>query len=487
MFANIFDVRDAVRRGEARAAETIEHALSQLEAVNPRLDSVKEILHESARTAAQRVDARIAAGEELPLAGVAFTAKDNICTPCGHTTAGSRILERFAAPYSATVIERLEAAGAVCVGKTNLDEFGMGSSTENSAFATTKNPWSDRHVPGGSSGGAAATAAATCGMIHLGSDTGGSIRQPAGYCGVAGFKPSYGRVSRFGLLAFASSLDQIGCLQTSAAECAAVLDVIGGHDRRDSTSSREPMPSGLDSISPLVKGVKLGVPREYFPEGLDPDVRAAVERAIDTLRELGAEVREVDMPHTVYANPVYVLISAAEASSNLARYDGIHYGHRAKDADGLIDLYSRTRDEGFGPEVKRRVMIGTFVLSSGYHDAFYKKACQVRKLVRRDFETVFEEVDALVSPTSPVTAFGIGERFDDPLKLYAVDVLTVPANLAGIPGLSVPCGFSEAGLPIGLQLYGRAFADGDVLRLGHAYQEATDFHLRRPSIHAAGD
>jgi aspartyl-tRNA(Asn)/glutamyl-tRNA(Gln) amidotransferase subunit A len=363
----------------------------------------------------------------------------------------------------------------------------MGSSTENSAFQPSRNPWKESHVPGGSSGGAAALASATRGMIHLGSDTGGSIRQPAAYCGVTGLKPSYGRVSRYGLLAFASSLDQIGVLQASARECAAALEVLAGRDPMDSTSSDHVVPRYLEETRRGAKGLKVGVPREYFPEGIDPEVRDRVLEGIEALRKLGVEVRDVSLPHTRYANPTYVLISGAEASSNLARYDGVHYGYRTPRPSGLLDLYARSRVEGFGPEVKRRIMVGTFVLSAGYHDAFYNKACKVRKLIRRDFDQVFREVDAVVCPTSPVTAFPIGEKIDDPLKLYAVDVLTVPANLASVPGASFPCGFTRGGLPVGLQVYARPFEDGTVLRLGAAFQDVTGHHVAPPPVRAWED
>ena len=482
MVRSVLETRAAVRAGSLTAVDAAREALHQLNTVQSELHCLTEVLEAQALSAAEEVDRRLAAGQKLPLAGVPFTAKDNICTPVGKTTAGSRILSEFRAPYAATVVDRLQRDGAVCVGKTNLDEFGMGSSTENSAWENTRNPWATTHVPGGSSGGAAAAAAATRGIIQLGSDTGGSIRQPASYCGVTGFKPTYGRVSRYGLLAFASSLDQIGCLQASAEECALVLQAIGGHDPMDTTASKCPVPDGLDPLEPRVKGVKIGVAQEYFPEGIDSEVASIVRSGIDRLEQLGAEIHEISMPHTHYANPVYVMISAAEASSNLARYDGVHYGYRTSDSEGIVDLYSRSRVEAFGAEVQRRVMVGTFVLSAGYYDAFYNKACQVRKLIRQDFESAYGKVDAIVCPTSPVTAFPLGDRMDDPLKLYAVDVLTVPANLAGIPGISVPCGFSKAQLPVGLQLYGRPFEDDVLLRLAHAFQQDTDFHLQKPPV-----
>jgi aspartyl-tRNA(Asn)/glutamyl-tRNA(Gln) amidotransferase subunit A len=486
MSRGVLETVAAVRGRQLRVVETIGEALRQIRAVDARLRAVSQVFEAEATAAAERIDQCLERGEDPgPLAGVAFTAKDNICTRLGTTTAGSKIIAGYRAPYDATVVAKLQAAGAICVAKTNMDELGMGSSTENSAtVGPTRNPWKTTHVPGGSSGGAAALAAATRGMVHLGSDTGGSIRQPAAYCGVTGIKPSYGRVSRYGLLAFASSLDQIGVLEADARECAAALSVIAGRDSMDSTSAAAPVPDYLEAMRQDVRGLRLGVPREYFTDGIDAEVSASVREAIDAFRRLGVEVRDVSLPHTKYANPTYVLISAAEASSNLARYDGVHFGYRTPQPSGVVDLYARSRVEGFGPEVKRRIMVGTFVLSAGYYDAFYQKACKVRKLIRRDFEAAFREVDAIVCPTSPVTAFPIGDRIDDPLKLYAVDILTVPANLATVPGISFPCGFTREALPVGLQLYGRPFEDATILRLAGAFQDATDHHRKVPPVRA---
>jgi aspartyl-tRNA(Asn)/glutamyl-tRNA(Gln) amidotransferase subunit A len=462
--------------------------LRQIDAVNAELDAVSQVFHDEAIAAATEIDRRIAAGEDVgELAGVPFTVKENICTREGVTNAGSRILDGHQSPYDATVVERLRAAGAICVGKTNLDEFGMGSSTENSAFRVTKNPWRTTHVPGGSSGGAASISAATTGMLHFGSDTGGSIRQPASYCGVSGFKPTYGRVSRFGLLAFASSLDQIGPLQRSAVDCALALEVIAGKDPMDATSRDVQVDDYVTNLQEGIEGLRIGVAPELFPDGVEPEVRGLVDAGIEALREAGAEVCEVSLPHARFANQAYVIVSAAEASSNLARYDGVHYGHRAENPSDLIDLYKRSRAEGFGPEVKRRLMVGTFVLSSGYYDAFYLKALKVRKLIREDFEKAFADVDVVISPTSPVPAFPIGDRMDDPLKLYAVDVLTVPANLASVPALSVPCGLTSDKLPVGMQIYGRALGDDVVLRIAHAFQSRTEHHLQTPPVFANGD
>ena len=479
--------RDRVRRGELTALDSVRDALRQIEAVDDQISAVAQVFPEASEAAAREVDSRLAKGESVgPLAGVPFTVKDNICLAVDgvRTSAGSRILESHESPYDATVTARLRAAGAIPVAHTRMDEFGMGSSTENCAFGVARNPWNLDHVPGGSSGGAAALCAATSGMIHLGSDTGGSIRQPASYCGVTGMKPSYGRVSRYGLLAFASSLDQIGPLAGSAIDCALALETISGRDPMDSTSRDLPVPQYASDLAADLKGLRLGVSPDLSPEGVESDVRERVEKAIAELRSAGAEVREVELPHMRYANQVYVLVSAAEASSNLARYDGVHCGHRTANFEDLATLYSRSRAEGFGEEVKRRVLVGTFVLSSGYYDAFYLKALKVRKLIRDDFQKAFESVDAIVCPTCPVTSFRLGDRIDDPLKLYAVDVLTVPANLASIPAASVPCGFDTAGLPVGLQVLAGATRDDVVLRVAHAYQSRTDHHLKAPGVSA---
>jgi aspartyl-tRNA(Asn)/glutamyl-tRNA(Gln) amidotransferase subunit A len=477
------ELRDGVRDGRWSCVEALTGVLEQVRRANGRLEALNEIYADEALAAARALDRRRAAGEELgPLAGVPFTAKDNIATLTGQTTAASKILQGYRAPYQATAVSRLTAAGAILLGKTNMDEFGMGSSTENSSVRVTRNPWRTSHVPGGSSGGAAALAASVRGMLHLGSDTGGSIRQPAACCGVTGFKPTYGRVSRYGLLAFASSLDQIGPLAQSARDCALALGSMAGADPLDSTAARLPVPDMLSELARGVSGLRLGVVREYFPEGVDPEVKERVLEAVEAFRGLGVRVEEVSLPHARYANPTYVLVSAAEASSNLARYDGVHYGYRAGDAENLLDLYSRSRVEGFGPEVKRRIMVGTFVLSSGYYDAFYLKALKVRRLIRRDFEKAFERVDAVIGPTSPVTAFPIGDRMDDPLKLYAVDVLTVSANLASVPGISFPCGFTGDRLPVGAQILARPFEDTVALRFAHGFQEATAHHRAEPAV-----
>jgi aspartyl-tRNA(Asn)/glutamyl-tRNA(Gln) amidotransferase subunit A len=406
--------------------------------------------------------------------------KDNMVQVGEPTSCASRILEGFISPYDAAVIERLQRAGAVIIGRTNLDEFAMGSSTENSAFGPSRNPWDVARTPGGSSGGSAAAVAAGIVPLALGSDTGGSVRQPAGCVGVAGMKPTYGRVSRWGLVAFASSLDQIGPFTRSAADCALALGVLAGHDPRDSTSLPEPVPDYAAALTGDVSGLVLGLPREYFEtEGADPAVLQSVHAAVSDLEKAGAKVREVSLPHTKYGIAAYYLIAPAEASSNLARYDGVRYGHRAANPRDLADLYHRTRSEGFGPEVKRRILLGTYVLSAGYYDAYYRKAQQIRTLLRRDFEEAFRGCDAILTPTSPEVAFRIGEKAADPLSMYLSDVYTVTANLAGIPGLSVPCGFAH-GMPVGLQILGPALEEATVLRIAHAWQLRSDFHRNRP-------
>ncbi len=459
--------------------ELVESYLEAVDALEPHVRAYLTVTAEEARRQARALDRRLAAGESLPpLAGMPVALKDNLCTRGVRTTCGSRILESFVPPYDATAVRRLREAGAVVLGKTNLDEFAMGSSTENSGFFPTRNPWDLDCVPGGSSGGSAAAVAAGEALVALGSDTGGSIRQPASLCGVVGLKPTYGRVSRYGLVAFASSLDQIGPLALDVRDCALVLQAISGHDPQDSTSVDLPVPDFVAALEGEIQGVRVGLPTEFFGEGLQPEVRQAVLDAVRVLEGLGAEVEEVRLPTLEYALPTYYLIACAEASSNLARYDGVAYGYRSPRARDLYTLYSRTRAEGFGPEVKRRVMLGTFALSAGYYEGFYKKAQQVRTLVRRDFDRCFQEVDVLATPTSPVAGFRLGERTADPLQMYLADVYTIPVNLAGLPGVSVPCGFN-GGLPVGLQLVGPPFDEATLLRVAHAYQQATDWHRRR--------
>ncbi len=473
---------------EQLAARTVS-AREVTDAVLARIDRTEERVHayvtvtaDAARAQADAVDAARARGEALsPLAGIPLAVKDNLCTTGVETTCSSKMLRGFKPPYSATVVEKLDAAGSVFVGKANLDEFAMGSSTENSAFGASHNPWDLGAVPGGSSGGSTAAVAAGEAIWALGSDTGGSIRQPAAFCGVVGLKPTYGRVSRYGLIAFASSLDQIGPITRDVRDAALLMNVLSGHDPMDSTSVVRDVPDYTKALTGDIKGMTLGVPAEYFAQGVSAEVTASVRAAIDKYVELGAEIKEISLPHSEYALPTYYIIAPAEASSNLARYDGVRFGHRTARATSHIDLFEKSREEGFGPEVKQRIMIGTYALSAGYYDAFYLKAQQVRTLIKQDFDRAFESVDAIISPTAPTAAFQMGE-VSDPLAMKLNDVLTIPANMAGIPALSLPCGFTEKGLPIGLQLQAPAFGEETLLRLAHAYEQATDWHTRRATL-----
>jgi aspartyl-tRNA(Asn)/glutamyl-tRNA(Gln) amidotransferase subunit A len=481
-----FEMCRAVRDRRTSCEAVVSNCLEAIKQLDPHVQAFLWVDEQGALDAARRIDRQIATGGTLGLlAGLPIAIKDNICTTFGRTTCGSKMLHNFQSPYDAHVIDLLSKAGAVIVGKTNLDEFAMGSSTENSAFAKTRNPWDASKVPGGSSGGSAAAVAARMVPAALGSDTGGSIRQPASFCGVTGLKPTYGRVSRFGLVAYGSSLDQIGPLAADARDAALVLQAIAGHDRRDSTSVDEPVPDYLKEIETLRLPLKVGMAAEYFGEGLDPQVKAAVLAAIEVLKGKGAEVVEVHLPHLKYAVATYYIVATAEASSNLARYDGVHYGYRAKDPKDYIDLYCASRQEGFGQEVKRRIMLGTFTLSSGYYDAYYLKALKVRTLIKQDFEKAFEGCDVIVSPTAPAPAWSFGQMSDDPLAMYLADIYTISANLAGIPAISVPCGFSSEGLPIGMQLMGRHFAEGRLLQVAWAYQQKTQWHTKRPQTAAA--
>ena len=473
------ELADKIAAKVVSAREVTDAVLARIESVEDRVKSYVTVTAEKARAQADAVDAKLAAGESVsPLAGIPLAVKDNLCTTGIETTCSSRILRGFVPPYSATVVEKLHAAGSVFVGKANLDEFAMGSSTENSGFFTTHNPWDLNTVPGGSSGGSAASVASGEAIWALGSDTGGSIRQPAAFCGVVGLKPTYGRVSRYGLVAFASSLDQIGPLTKDVHDAALLMNVLSGHDPLDSTSIDKGVPDFTASLGGDIKGMRIGVPREYFTrgQGVALEVYNAVAQAITDLSNMGAIVEEfLDMPYTEYALPAYYILAPAEASSNLARYDGVRFGHRTARATSHIDLFEKTREEGFGAEVKQRIMIGTYALSAGYYDAFYLKAQQVRTLIKRDFDRAFEKYDALITPTAPTVAFRIGERSDDPLAMKLSDVLTIPANMAGIPALSLPCGFSD-GLPIGLQLMAPAFAEETLFRLAYAYEQATEWH-----------
>jgi aspartyl-tRNA(Asn)/glutamyl-tRNA(Gln) amidotransferase subunit A len=477
-------IRDDVAAGRLSAVEVCRASLSRIESINPALNVFNHVATDRALARAAAVDRARAAGAPLgPLAGVPVALKDNLCVRGMRTTASSKILDAFVPPYDATVVQRLEAAGAVVVGKTNCDEFAMGSSNENSAYGAVRNPWATDRTPGGSSGGSAAAVASRATVVALGSDTGGSIRQPASFCGVVGLKPTYGRVSRYGLLAFASSLDQIGPITRTAADAAVMLGVLAGPDPCDATASRQPVADYTSALSGDIKGLRVGVPRAFVSDGVSEDVRRAFDEALDRLKREGATLVDVDLPHARYAIPVYYLVATAEASSNLARYDGVRYGHRAKGNEqlSLKEMYSRTRDEGFGPEVKRRIMLGTYVLSAGYYDAFYLKAQQVRTLLRHDYDSAFERVEVVAMPTSPTPPFRLGEKTDDPLQMYLADVFTVSANLAGLPAISVPCGFSDQ-LPIGLQLTGRLFDESTLLRVADAYQRVTDWHTQAPQL-----
>jgi aspartyl-tRNA(Asn)/glutamyl-tRNA(Gln) amidotransferase subunit A len=478
----IHELAERYRRRELTPSEVTRAHLERIESVDPSVNAFLTVTREAALAQAADADARHAAGAPRgPLDGVPIALKDVLCTRGIRTTCGSRILERFVPPYDATAVTRLLDAGAVILGKTNLDEFAMGSSTENSAFFPTRNPWDLTRVPGGSSGGSAAAVAAGMAVAALGTDTGGSIRQPAAFCGDVGLKPTYGRVSRYGLIAFASSLDQIGPLARDVEDAAIVLGAIAGHDPLDSTSVDVPVPDYRAYLGHDIKGLRIGIPDEYFVEGLDPEVEAAVRAAIRVLEGLGAHAQPVSLPHTEYGLAAYYLIAPAEASSNLARYDGVKYGLRVPRARDLIDMYSKTRSAGFGAEVKRRVMLGTYALSAGYYDAYYGKAQRVRTLVRRDFDRAFERVDVIAAPTTPGVAFKFGEK-EDPLQMYLNDVFTIPGNLSGLPGVSLPGGFTMSGLPIGLQLLGRAFEEAGLLRVAHAYERATEWHARRAPV-----
>ncbi len=484
---HVVGVRDAVARGERTAASVTREALDAITRQEPSLAAFTAVAAEQALAQAAAVDAARARGEALgPLAGVPIAVKDNICTKGVPTTAGSKILAGFVPPYNATVVERLAAAGAVIVGKTNCDEFAMGSSTENSAFGPTANPWSLAHAPGGSSGGSAATVAARAVPASLGSDTGGSIRQPAAFCGIVGLKPTYGRVSRYGLLAYASSLDQIGPFTTTAEDAAIVLAAIAGRDPHDATSADQPAPVFDAAAARDMRGLRIGVPRAFI-EGVDASVAGAFAATLDAWRGLGASIIDVTLPNVSLAIPVYYLIATAEASSNLARYDGVRYGYRTtlSAQDTLRAMYERSRDEGFGAEVKRRIMLGTYVLSAGYYDAYYLKAQQVRATLRDDYAAALATVDLIATPTTPTPAFRLGEKVADPLQMYLADIFTVSANLVGLPAISLPCGMSPEGLPIGCQLTARMWDEAALVRAGAAYQTASDWHLKTPALAGA--
>ncbi len=479
-------IHDISKRLQARQVSSVEltrAVLDRIHEVEDRIHAFITVTEEQALRDAEEADRRLSSGDGVSLlTGIPISIKDIFCTKGIRTSCASRILNNFIPPYDATVVRKLKSAGAVIVGKNNMDEFAMGSSTENSAFAITRNPWDLDRIPGGSSGGSAASVAAGESFASVGTDTGGSIRQPAALCGVVGMKPTYGRVSRYGMIAFASSLDQAGPITKDVEDCAILLNIISGNDPMDSTSIPQPVPDYLKGIDRGVKGLKIGVPREYFVEGMDKDVEDAVRKACGVLEKEGAVLVDISLPHTEYAVATYYLVATAEASSNLARYDGVKYGYRNMDSQDLMQMYCTTRDEGFGSEVKRRIMLGTYALSAGYYEAYYKKACQVRTLIKRDFDDAFKEVDIILTPTSPTPAFMVGEKTDDPLKMYLSDIYTIPCSLAGIPGLSIPCGFSKGGLPIGMQLLGKAMDEALLLRVGYHYQNITTWHQLRPEV-----
>ena len=475
--ASIRELHAQLVTKERSAVEITQAYLDRIQAVDDQVNSFLLVTADHAIAQAKAVDAKIAAGEEIGmLAGIPIAVKDNICTKNIRTTCASRILENFIPPYESTVSQKLIDAGMVTIGKTNMDEFAMGGSTETSAFKKTSNPWNLECVPGGSSGGSAAAVSAGEAPVSLGSDTGGSIRQPAAFCGIVGMKPTYGLVSRYGLVAFASSLDQIGPFSTTVEDSAVLLGAIAGYDAKDSTSLKVDVPDYTQYLKTDLKGKKVGVIKETFGEGLDPEVAAATQAAIEKMKELGAEIIDISCPRFRYGISAYYIIAPCEASANLARYDGVRYGRRVEDADNLLDMYKRTRAEGFGAEVKRRIMIGTYALSAGYYDAYYLKAQKVRTLIKQDFEAAFEKVDVLVSPTSPTTAFKLGAKLADPLSMYLDDLMTIPVNMAGLPGLSLPCGMDSSGMPIGLQIIGNVLREDQVFHTAYAYEQATKWH-----------
>jgi aspartyl-tRNA(Asn)/glutamyl-tRNA(Gln) amidotransferase subunit A len=479
----VSELHERLHKKEISVTDLVDESYKRIGQVEDKVKAFLTLDEENARNQAKRLDDQLVKGEnEGALFGMPIGVKDNIVTKNLRTTCASKILENFDPIYDATVVQKLQNAETVTIGKLNMDEFAMGSSNENSAFQATRNPWNTEYVPGGSSGGSAASVASGEVLFSLGSDTGGSIRQPAAYCGVVGLKPTYGRVSRFGLVAFASSLDQIGPVTRTVEDNAYLLEAISGVDPMDSTSANVDVPNFVNSLTGDVRGLKIAVPKEYLGEGVGEEARNSVLEALKVLEGLGAQWEEVSLPHSKYALAAYYLLSSSEASANLSRFDGVRYGHRTDNAETLIEMYKQTRAEGFGDEVKRRIMLGTFSLSSGYYDAYYKKAQKVRTLIKKDFEDVFEKYDVIVGPTTPTPAFKIGEKVDDPLTMYANDILTIPVNLAGVPGISVPCGFAANGLPLGLQMIGKHFDESTIYRAAHAFEQATDFHKQFPKL-----
>ncbi|MBO5588220.1 MAG: Asp-tRNA(Asn)/Glu-tRNA(Gln) amidotransferase subunit GatA [Anaerovibrio sp.] len=476
-------LHDMLVNKEITSLELTEAVLARIDEVEGDVKAYLTITRDEAIAQAKAVDEKIAKGETISfLEGIPGAIKDNICTKGVKTTCASKILQNFVAPYDATVMTKLREQNPVIIGKANMDEFAMGGSTENSAFQKTGNPWNTECVPGGSSGGSAAAVAAGTAVWALGSDTGGSIRQPASFCGVVGMKPTYGRVSRYGLVAYASSLDQIGPITKDVTDCAHILNIISGRDEMDSTSVNEEVPDFTKALVEDVKGLKVGIPKEYFVKGMDPDVEKTIREAIDKLKELGAEIVEISLPHTDYAISTYYLISPAEAATNLARYDGVSYGERAEDAADLVEMMTKTRTQYLGEEVKRRIMIGNYALSAGYYDAYYLKALKVRRLIKEDFDKAFEQVDVIVCPTAPTPAYKIGEKISNPLEMYLQDACTVPLNLAGLPGISVPCGYSSDNMPIGLQIIGKALDEETILRVAYTYEQSQSFHNDRAQL-----
>jgi aspartyl-tRNA(Asn)/glutamyl-tRNA(Gln) amidotransferase subunit A len=479
---SIADLHELLHKKELSVSDLVDQSFKRINQVEDKVQAFLTLNEENAREIAKTLDSKLGSDESKGLLfGMPIGIKDNIVTKNLRTTCASKILENFDPIYDATVMQKLHQAETITIGKLNMDEFAMGSSTENSGYQQTKNPWNLETVPGGSSGGSAASVAAGEVLFSLGSDTGGSIRQPAAYCGVVGLKPTYGRVSRFGLVAFASSLDQIGPVTRTVEDNAYLLQAISGHDQMDSTSANLSVPNFVEALTGDIKGLKIAVPKEYLGEGVQEEVRESVLASLKVLEKLGATWEEVSLPHSKYALATYYLLSSSEASANLSRFDGVRYGYRTPNAENLIDMYKKTRAEGFGDEVKRRIMLGTFALSSGYYDAYYKKAQKVRTLIKQDFENVFEKYDVIVGPTTPTPAFKLGEKTSDPLTMYANDILTIPVNLAGVPGISVPCGFSN-GLPLGLQIIGKHYDESTVYRVAHAFEQATDFHKQKPEL-----
>ncbi|OGS20771.1 MAG: aspartyl/glutamyl-tRNA amidotransferase subunit A [Elusimicrobia bacterium RIFOXYA2_FULL_40_6] len=482
---SISKLTNDVKNKVISAREITGYFMDRIKKNDSQLTAFMEIYEKDSLLKAEEIDKKIQSGQKTGLlAGLPIAIKDNMCITGKKTTCSSKILENYISPYTATVIEKLEQEDAIIIGKTNMDEFAMGSSTENSAYKVTKNPWNKDYIPGGSSGGSAVSVSAGLSALALGSDTGGSIRQPASCCGVVGLKPTYGRVSRYGLIAFGSSLDQIGTFSKYVADSALLLQVISGYDRKDSTSANIPVPDykALINSRKDLKGLKIGLPKEYFISGIDKDVSEAVKESIKVLEKLGATILDISLPHTEYAVAVYYILAPSEASANLARFDSVKYGYREENTSGLMDTYRKSRGKGFGSEVKRRIMLGTYALSAGYYDAYYGKAQRVRTLIKKDFEEAFKKVDAIVTPTAPSAAFKIGERTDDPLQMYLSDIFTIPCNLAGIPGISIPCGFTKNNLPVGLQILGRHFDEKTILEISNSYEQATAWHLKYPEV-----